>query len=216
MLRHMPYQILLADDHSLILKGLRAAILEVPSLSIVAEASNGIEAISAIKRHKPDCALLDFQMPGANGLEIMRTARVWSAQTRFVLLTALVKPALLQESIDSGFDSVFLKDTPVDVLIEGLHRICDGETVIPDDVKLTMANSDQRPQLTRREKEILGAIAQGLSNAQTSETLGISPKTVESHRANLMKKLEVHSTASLLVRAFREGLIDDDGAFITG
>ena len=206
----MRYSVLLADDHGLIRDGLRDAIRNDPMLSIVAGSANGIEAISAIKRFKPDCAVVDFQMPGANGLEVMREARTWSPDTRFVLLTAQAKPESLKACIEAGFGGVFFKTDSIDDLLSGLRRVCEGQTVISDEVALSLLQFDDVETLTRRERQVLHAIAGGMSNAAIADTLGISPKTVESHRTNLMRKLKVHSIASLLVRAFRDGLIDAD------
>lgn len=184
-------------------------------MSIVGEARNGIEAISAIKRMRPDCAILDFQMPGANGLEVMRESGRWSPETRFVLITGQAKTTLLQDAIASGFAGVFLKDAPPESLLDALPAICGGATVIAPEVLELLGDREHAPGLTRREQEILSAIAKSQSNAQISESLGISHKTVETHRANLMKKLQVHSSASLIVRAFRDGLLDENGDLIS-
>ena len=205
----MTFKIIIADDHNLILTGLFDSIQCDPDLSIVAQAQNGIEAIAVIKLHKPDCAVIDFQMPGANGLEVLQEARKWSPQTRFLLLTGQIKPAALQNCITQGFDGIMFKDDAADTLLETIKNICSNQKTISPNAQKVLTTINSHPGLTIREAQILREISKGLSNAQIAKSLKISPKTVESHRMNIMKKLDVHSTASLLVRAFRDGLLDD-------
>lgn len=200
--------VFLADDHALLLSGLRQALNDTPGLRVVAEAADGIEAISLIKRVKPDCAVLDHTMPGATGLEVVIEGRRWSPETRFVVVTGTALPAVLRELRDTGIEGLLLKTTPPDVLCRAVRDVANGGKVLPEDVQKLIDEADQANLLTDREREVLRSVARGHSNTRTSELLGISAKTVESHRASLMRKLNVNSTAALLVRAMRDGLID--------
>lgn len=175
---------------------------------VVGTAASGIAAIAAIRRLRPDCAVLDLSMPGASGLEVLIEARRWSPHTRIVVVTANETPAVLAQLVDSGADGIFLKSGPLEGFCEGLRRVVAGNRVIAEDVARLVGAADGNAGLTGREIEVLNCIARGMSNARIGSHLGVSAKTVDSHRTSLMRKFGVHSTATLLVRAMREGLID--------
>ena len=173
--------------------------------SVVGQAGNGIDAISLIKRLSPDLAVLDMSMPGANGLETFLEARRWSPDTRFALLTGNPSPALFTQATEAGIDGILVKNQPPEEICEAIASIAHGQKVFAG---LAGETGTGTPELTAREIEVLQCLARGMSNAGTAGQLGISPKTVDSHRTNLMKKLEVHSTAALLVKAMKLGLLD--------
>jgi DNA-binding NarL/FixJ family response regulator len=182
--------------------------MDMPGFEVVGVAHNGIEAIMLIKKHRPDCAVLDLTMPGANGLEVLIEARRWSPQTRTAIITGNPSPAVFSQLIEAGVDGIFLKNCAPEIICKGIGDIVQGKRVFTREVMGAIKAADAGPGLTVRETEVLHGIARGLSNAQIGETLGISPKTVDSHRTTLMRKMGVHSTATLLVRALRDGLID--------
>ena len=204
----MPTTILIADDHALTAQGTRAAIESMFDFEVVGMVSNGIEAIAAIKRHKPDCALLDLIMPGATGLEVMIEAQRWSPQTRVAVITGSPSTGSLQQLVERGAEGIFLKSAPIEELCDGLRDIASGRRVVGAGAEEILARSRGTGELSRREIEVLHCIARGLSNSGIADHLCISPKTVDSHRTNLMRKLNVNSTATLLVQAMRDGLID--------
>ncbi|WP_164743062.1 response regulator transcription factor [Mesorhizobium sp. Z1-4] len=204
----MPVSVLIAEDHALTGLGTRAAVDAMFGFEVVESVANGIEAIAAIKRHKPDCAVLDLVMPGASGLEVLIEARRWSPQTRMVVITGSPSAAVFRQLVDNGVDGIFLKSAPIEELCQGLSEVVAGRRVIARGASVILARSDAGSGLSRREIEVLQSIARGLSNSGIADRLGISPKTVDRHRTNLMRKLKVHSTATLLVRAMRDGLID--------
>jgi DNA-binding NarL/FixJ family response regulator len=175
---------------------------------VVGIAANGIEAISLIKRLSPDCALLDLVMPGASGLEVLIEARRWSPQTKVAIVTGSPAANALRQLVDAGAAGIFLKTGPVGELIAGLRDIVAGRNIVSPGASWYIEEHQARESLTGREIEVLQSIARGLSNRGIAERLAISPKTVDNHRTNLMRKLDVHSTATLLVRAIRDGLID--------
>lgn len=177
-------------------------------VEVVGIASNGIEAIAMIKAHAPDCAVLDLTMPGANGLEVFLEARRWSPETRFALVTGNFLPGVFRELAEAGAHGIFMKNEPAADICEGVLAVASGETRMSDAVASALAEGEVREKLTARELEILQGVARGLSNNQMAERFAISAKTIDSHRTSLMRKLGVHSTAALLVRAMRLGLID--------
>ena len=204
----MAYRIVLADDHPLTLVGLADALGVFDEIEIVARASDGIRAISLIKAKRPDCAVLDLSMPGATGLEVMIEARRWSPETRFVLVTGNSAPNILQALHAAGAQGLFLKSAPVADICDAILRVASGEHYVAPAVQSILDAAGDTVDLTSRERQVLQAIARGLTNQAASSALGISVKTIDTHRTNLMRKLGVHSTASLVVRAMRDGLID--------
>ena len=200
--------IVIADDHPLTTDALARIITSRLGANIIDKVENGIDAIAAIKLHRPDCAILDLSMPGANGMEVFTEAKRWSPDTRYIIVTGMPSPALFAQFVDAGVDGIFMKNSPPDEICDGVQKVMSGKKIFSDDVTQLLEFSDNRKELTNREIEVLQSIARGNSNNQIAESLGVSPKTVDSHRTSLMRKLEVHSTATLLVQAMKEGLID--------
>ncbi|MEM9197611.1 MAG: response regulator transcription factor [Pseudomonadota bacterium] len=198
----------LADDHEIVLHGLRDLLAGL-GIVVAAEATNGLSAIAAIKRHRPQLALIDLHLPRANGIEVHAEARRWSPDTRFVVLTGSATQGMLAELLCTGVHGLFLKSGAPAELSAALPRIIAGETVISAAVREAVAPAEAAG-LTRRELQVLQAIGGGASSAQISRNLGISAKTVENHRASMMRKLQVHSTASLIMSAIRRGLLSPD------
>lgn len=178
------------------------------SFDVVATTTSGLEAIVLARRLHPDLLVLDFSMPDANGLEVFLEVLRWSPQTRTAIVTGTRNTDLLRQLRDAGVHGLFLKSSDPALLCAGFLRVTAGETVLCPicDAQLQGARAPQN--LSRRELEVLGCIAKGLTNAKSAERLGISPKTVDSHRTTLMRKLGVNSTASLVIRAVQDGLID--------
>lgn len=204
----MQKTIIIAEDHAFTAEGMLQSLQALTRFKVLEVAKNGIEAISLIKRHKPDCALLDLSMPGANGIEVFTDARRWSPNTRIAVITGFPSPSIFQQLIDAGIDGLFLKNSAASEICHGMEDIANGERVIADGILEMLSNHAQINNLTAREIEVLQSVARGFSNNKIAEQLGLSPKTIDSHRTSLMKKLEVNSTATLLVKAMREGLIN--------
>jgi DNA-binding NarL/FixJ family response regulator len=200
-------KVLIADDHEIVSWGLAKALAALEDVDIVGSATNGIEAIVAIRKTIPDCAILDYNMPGANGLEVFLESKRWSPATRFILLTGSTTPETLETLVASGIHGVSLKDTTEAEIIDMVRQVLAGHTVVGASAARLMASARTVP-LTDRELAVLQAIARGHTNASAAQSLGISPKTIDSHRTSLMRKFSVSSTASLLVAAVRAGLVD--------
>ena len=204
----MPVTVVIADDHDLTTRGMSSVLEAHGGFEVVATANNGMDAIVAGKLHKPDIMLLDMSMPDATGLEVFAEVRRWSPDTRAAIITGNPTPAIFAQLESAGIDGLFLKNAPVEEICAGIVRIAMGERVISEGAQAAIDAAGSREPLSTRELEVLQSIANGLTNARIAERLSISPKTVDNHRTNLMRKLVVNSSASLIVEAVKSGLID--------
>ena len=202
-----PYSILLADDHAFTLEGMRAAVDAHPGLTVAGLAPSGVQAIALARQTQPDLALLDYMMPDANGLEVSYEIRRWSPDTRVAIVTGTEDLAVLARMREGEIAGLFRKaDAPSEIL-DGLMTIGAGGTALSASLEALAAEVEDVAALSAREREVLFAVARGLTNNGIATELKISPKTVESHRASLMRKLGVRSTAQLLIRAAKLGLL---------
>lgn len=204
----MTTRVLIADDHAFVSWSIAKALSALEGMEIIGSVTNGIEAIVEIRKSKPDCAILDHNMPGANGLEVFLESKRWSPRTRFVLLTGSATTQTVNALVEAGVHGVCLKDGSEAEIVELVRQVCLGKTAIGASARLLMKAPVETVALTDRELAVLQAIARGHTNASAADTLGISPKTVDTHRTNLMRKFAVNSTASLLLAAVRAGLLD--------
>ena len=129
----MTKTVIIADDHPFTVEGMSAIIRSLPNFEILKTALNGIDAIAAIKRYKPDCAILDLSMPGANGLDVFRDAKLWSPKTKFIIITGISAAVLFQQLYDAGIDGLFVKNTPPEKITAGIIKVCNGERIISDE-----------------------------------------------------------------------------------
>jgi len=203
----MNYSIVIADDHPFTAEGMESVVQSVPNLKVVGKAFNGIDAISLIKRTQPDCALLDLSMPGANGLEVFQEAKRWSPKTKYAIITGISAATLFQNLYEAGIDGLFVKNSPPETITSGILKICQGMRVISDEAMATIELAQDNEKLSKREHQVLNALSQGLTNKEIADHLGVSPKTIDNHRTNLLRKMNVHSTAALLVAAIKTGIL---------
>lgn len=186
---------------------MRVAIDAMPDFDVIAHTGDGLEVIALCKQHRPDIVMLDMAMPGASGLEAFAEIRRWSPDTRAVIVTGSATPGVFTTLEQAGVDGLFVKNGPVEEIVEGLRRIVRGERVISEQASEAIAEGRPGDTLSKRELEVLQGIANGLTNAGIAERLSISPKTVDNHRTSLMRKLDVRSSTALVVRAVRDGLV---------
>jgi len=201
-------RVLIADDHAFVSWGLARALSALEGVEVIRSVTNGIEAIVEIRKTRPDCAILDYNMPGANGLEVFLESKRWSPETRFVLLTGSVMAATVRSLVDAGIHGIALKDGTETEIVEIVRQVCAGRTAVGASARLLLQSAADAVAVTDRELAVLQAIARGHTNASAAEALGISPKTVDSHRTSLMRKFAVNTTATLLLAAVRSGLLD--------
>lgn len=204
----MPLSIIIADDHGFTLFGMQRMLADLPAFDVLGVTGSGLEAIALCRRHKPDIALLDFSMPDATGLEVYAEIKRWSPDTHTAILTGNVTPSAWEKIAAAGVQGIFLKTQELSEICDGLIQIGDGHAVYAPEVWERLDRATKGPLLSDREREVLYGIARGLTNSSIAKELSISPKTVESHRASLMRKIRVHSTAELVVSAFRDGYLE--------
>ncbi len=219
-------RVLLADDHNLVRAGIRSLIQELSGIEVIAEASDGREALSLIEIHRPDVVLMDIAMSGLNGLEA--TARVVRdfPTVRVIILSMHANEEYVWQALRSGAAGYMLKDAGTAELELAIKAVARGETylsppiskqVIDDYIQRVGGEVDkeklERPlseRLTQRQKEILQLIAEGHTTQAIAQELNISVKTVETHRMQLMERLDIHDIAGLVRYAIRIGLVRSD------
>jgi DNA-binding NarL/FixJ family response regulator len=208
-------KLLLADDHALVLNGLVSLLSQESGFEIVATARNGREALQKITENNIDIALLDIDMPQMTGLEATRIICENHKPTKVVLLSMHAEPSLVQSALEAGAEGYVLKTADLDELTFALRQVYKGKRYFDSNLVLTRKEVNQLPlstpkttlsELTSRENEILKMITQGLNNNEIGERLFISPKTVDTHRTNLMRKLNAHNVASLTRIAIEAGV----------
>lgn len=210
----MPVRILIVDDHPVVRKGLRAMLEGRRGWRVCAEASNGREAIQKARATKPDVAVVDIGMPGLGGIEATRQIRKVSPETGVLILSAHGSEKLARELVDAGARGYLLKEDADENLLAAVDALRRGKEYFAPKVAEWVVR-DRRAQLvkaprnalTPRQRETVQLLAEGKSNKEVAATLGISIKTVEAHRANIMMKLNLHSVTELVHYAIRNEIV---------
>jgi two-component system response regulator NreC len=212
-------RIVIAEDYTILREGLRSLLSSHPDFEIVGEAEDGQEAIRNVDRLKPDLALMDLSMPRMNGMDAIKEIKKRSPQTKVLVLTIHKTEEYIHAALQAGADGYILKDSTHAELGLAIKNILEGKRYISPGISESLiegyleGRKKTKPPstwdtLTQREREILKLIAEGYKNKAIAEYLCISVKTVEKHRANLMKKLDLHNIQSLTALALEKGLID--------
>ena len=205
-------RILLADDHPILRSGLRT-LLEARGMTVIAEASNGHEAIQSVRTLEPDIAILDIGMPGLNGADTARLLAREAPQVKVILLTVHSDDAYVVEALRAGVKGYVLKSQATEDLLEAIEAVLSGAVYLSPALapvsleRLTTGFTARGQVLTPREREVLQLIAEGHTTKEVGSVLGISAKTAETHRTRIMLKLDVHETAGLVRHAVRMGLV---------
>jgi DNA-binding NarL/FixJ family response regulator len=213
-----PIRVLVADDHSVVRQGIRHVLEGAEEFTIVAEAENGNEVAELVAQSKPDVVVLDISMPGLSGIEVTAVLRKRFPKCRVLILSMYDNQEYVLEAVRSGAHGYLLKDTAADDLATAIRSIHSGEAFYspPIAAKLAAAvkgdfsdkdDTGELASLTTREREVLRGIARGLTNKDIATQLGISPRTVETHRESLMRKLGIRHVAGLTKLALETGLI---------
>jgi DNA-binding NarL/FixJ family response regulator len=195
-------RVVIADDHAIVRAGLAAVLSQDASLTVVGEACNGIEAIALTRAHAPDLLVLDLSMPLANGLEVLEEVRRFSPRTRVIVLTGVASRPMLEQAAVLGAVAIVSKNDDGAELMAAIPQVLAGANLAATAVRREDSG------LTRREIQVLQGLCRGETNAAIAERFGISPATVNNHRANLMRKLSVRSIAELMAVALKEGYLD--------
>jgi two-component system response regulator NreC len=211
-------RVLVADDHAIVRRGLRSLLETASDLTVVAEASDGLEAVRLCEEYHPDILILDIGMPKLSGLEVAARAQKFDRPPRVIILSMHSDESYIIRALAAGARAYLLKDATDEDLIPAIRAIASGKpffspavtaVLVEDYVRRLQARglTDSYHLLTDREKEVLQLLAEGRSNKEVATLLDLGVSTVETHRANLMQKLNLHNTAEIVLYAVRKGLI---------
>jgi DNA-binding NarL/FixJ family response regulator len=209
--------IVLADDHQVVRQGLKALLDAEPDLRVVGEAGDGLQAIRRVEMHCPRVLVLDLMMSGLNGLDVLRQLKRGSPHTQVVILSMYANEAYVLEALSNGASAYVLKDSSSADLVHAVREAAAGRKYLSPPLsdraievyqeKARAATLDRYDTLTAREREVLHLAAEGHTNAEVAARLGISGRTAETHRSNLMHKLDLHTQADLIRYALRRGIV---------
>ncbi|HYL29268.1 MAG TPA: response regulator transcription factor [Gemmatimonadales bacterium] len=213
-------RVLVADDHAVVREGIRHVLEREPGFEVVAEAANGSEVLPLAERHRPDVAVLDISMPGESGIQVAAQLRQRHPEIRILILSMYDNAEYVLESVRAGAHGYILKDTAATELRRAIRAVQNGEAFLSPPVasRLTAAvrgelereaRTGDLGSLTVREREVLRGIVRGQTNKEIAAALGISHRTVETHRESLMRKLRIRTVAGLTRFALEAGLASD-------
>ncbi len=211
-------RVLLADDHGIVRRGLRSLIETEPGLTVVAEAADGLEALRLCTEQQPDIVILDVAMPKLNGIEVAARAQKLEHPPKVIILSMHADESYILRALAAGARAYLLKDATDEDLLPAIRAIAAGKpffspavtsVLVGDYMRQLQARglTDSYHLLTDREKEVLQLLAEGRSNKEVAMLLELGVSTVETHRANLMQKLNLHNTADIVLYAVRKGII---------
>ena len=212
-------KLMLADDHAVVRSGLRMLLDAQPDMEIIEEAKSGAEAVAKVQELRPDIVLMDVEMPGMNGIEATQKIKESVPETAVLALTMYEDDQYFFEMLKAGASGYVPKRAAPDELVNAIRTVSKGGVFLYPTLAARLVNDyinrdetavadNDEQDLTPREKEVLIQIAEGLSNPEIAEELTISVKTVDRHRENIMRKLNLHSRVDLVKYAIRKGLID--------
>jgi two-component system response regulator NreC len=211
-------RVLLADDHGIVRRGLRSLLETEPGLTVAAEAADGLEALRLCEEHKPDLLIVDVGMPKLNGIDVAARAQKLDRPPKVIILSMHSDESYIIRALGAGARAYLLKDATDEDLLPAVRAVAAGKpyfspavtaVLVEDYVRRLQSRglTDSYHLLTDREKEVLHLIAEGRSNKEVATVLDLSLSTVETHRANLMQKLNLHNTAEVVLYAVRKGII---------
>jgi DNA-binding NarL/FixJ family response regulator len=211
-------RVLLADDHAIVRRGLKSLLETEPGLSVVAEAADGLEALRLAEEHEADLAILDIGMPRLNGIEVAARLQKVKRPPHVIILSMHADESYIIRALSAGARAYLLKDATDEDLIPAVRTVSAGKpffspavagVLVDDYVRQlqTRGLTDSYHLLTDREKEVLQLLAEGRSNKEVASILNLGLSTVETHRGNLMQKLNLHNTAEIVLYAVRKGII---------
>jgi two-component system NarL family response regulator len=200
-------RVLVADDHAVVLEGLVAIIGRQSDMTVVAEATNGREAVDLWLKHRPDVTLLDLRMPALDGVGAIKEIRRLENSARVIVLTTFDTDTDISTAVTAGAKGYLLKDAPREELLACIRRVHSGESVIPPSLLTKLTTSLSSESLTGRELEVLSLLARGKSNKEIAAILSISETTVKAHLRSIFVKLNVLSRTEAIATANRRGLV---------
>jgi two-component system, NarL family, response regulator NreC len=213
-----PIRCVIADDHEMLRYGVRRLLEDAPDFTVVGEAGDAAEALKLVLEHKPALVLLDISMPGMSSFEAGRLIEEHCAGTRIVYLTMHEDQEYVQQALSSGASGYLLKDTPAPLLLRALREVYRGERTLSPQIRTKLKDDAvlrsqsirvpmRRSMLTVREREVMKLLAEGNTVKKAAILLGVSAKTVEAHKFNLMRKLDIHNKAQLVTVAIQKKIL---------
>ncbi len=216
----MTVRVLLADDHPIVLQGLRRLLESKPDFLVVAEAEDGLAVFALAEHHKPDILIIDLMMPGLNGLEVTRQVCQRLKGIRVIILSMHKEDGYVVQALQNGAMGYVIKDTGPAELVEAIRQVMQGHRYLSPVIaeKFTQQNlghPDEKPEdpynlLTSREREVLQLVAEGYTGQEIGKRLSISPRTAEQHRANVMRKLGLSNQREIVRYAIKRGILAID------
>ncbi len=212
-------RVIVADDHTLVRAGIRALLEAIDEVEVVAETGDGREALNLIEEHRPQIAVLDITMPGLNGLEVAQRSPRVSPETKIILLSMHADEGYVAQALRTGVAAYLLKDSAAPELSLAIRAVRRGDLYLSPAISRQVVESflrgekplpDPLDALTARQREILQLIAEGRNTKEIAMDLGVSAKTIETHRAQLMDRLDIHDVPGLVRFAIRSGLISPE------
>jgi DNA-binding NarL/FixJ family response regulator len=210
-------RVVIVDDHAIVRAGIRALFSCEPDVEVVGEAGDGPGALAQIERTSPDVLLADLSIPALSGVEIIARARVLSPRMRVLVLSMHTAAEYVRPALRAGANGYVVKGSGLEDLVKALRLVAAGERFLDPRVASVArldepekSSRDDLERLTSREREVLQLVAEGQTNRQIAERLGLSPKTVDAHRTNLMRKLDLHDAQALTRFALRRGMIQHE------
>ena len=207
----MPIRCVVADDHPAIVDAVARYLAGEDGLEVAGTAADGETAFARIQELRPDVAVVDVHMPGMSGIELARRVATDTPETSVILYTGFAERALVIEAIDAGAHGFVLKESPLPDLVRAIHLVADGRTYVDPVLASVLAGPEATariPGLTKREREVLRLVADGMRNEDVARRLSISPLTVRTHIENAMLKLEADTRTQAVATALRMSLID--------
>jgi two-component system NarL family response regulator len=200
-------RILVADDHPLVRDGIVSLVSAEGDMQVVAQAADGVEAVRLAQKHKPDIVLLDLRMPRMDGLNVLAQFQALGLVTRVIVLTTFESEQDVHSALKAGVRGYLLKDATRALLLDTLRRVYRGETSIPPSISQKLVESMNHAELSPRELEILQLVAEGKSNKDVGDTLGIAEGTVKSHVKNMLGKLKAPGRTAMVREAVQRGIV---------
>lgn len=198
---------LCVDDHRLMREGISRIVGLQPDMIVVAEASNGQEAVEQFARHRPDVTLMDLQLPTMNGLDAIRAIRSSQPDARIVVLTMYHGDEDIHRALEAGVMGYLLKDTLPDELVHVIREVHAGRRTLPPEIAAALELRASQPTLTFRELQVIELLATGMRNKEIAAELGISADTASAHVKSIFQKFNVHDRTAALAEALRRGII---------
>lgn len=213
-----PIRVLIIEDHNVVREGLAALLKVADGLDVVGEAADGVEAIAQFRKHQPDIALIDLRLPRLSGVDVIERIRMETPHARFIVLTTYDGDEDIYRALKAGARAYLLKDSAEADLLAAVRALTDGKSFFSPAISKILVEDymrqlesrgaeDTYELLTNREREILQLLAEGRTNKEVANMLNLSLYTVETHRAHILQKLNLHSVPELILYAVRKGII---------